>query len=38
MVYETEETNFELNGVASGSYIVKVQGDQVSKSQKIVVK
>jgi hypothetical protein len=38
MVYETEETNFELNGVASGSYIVKVQGDKVSKSQKIVVK
>lgn len=38
MVYETEETNFELNGVASGSYNVKVQGDKVSKSQKIVVK
>lgn len=38
MVYETVETNFELNGIASDSYIVKVQGDQVSKSQKIVVK
>ena len=36
-VFETEETNFVLSGVASGAYVVKVQGAKASKSQKIVV-
>ena len=36
-VYETTETNFELNGVASGAYVVKVQGAKAAKSQKIIV-
>ena len=36
-VFETEETNFVLSGVASGAYVVKVQGVKASKSQKIVV-
>ena len=36
-VFETEETNFVLSGVASGAYVVKVQGTKASKSQKIVV-
>ena len=36
-VFETEETNFVLSGVASGSYVVKVQGAKASKSQKIIV-
>ena len=36
-VFETEETNFVLSGVASGAYVVKVQGAKASKSQKIIV-
>ena len=36
-VFETEDTNFVLSGVASGAYVVKVQGAKASKSQKIVV-
>ncbi len=36
-VFETEETNFVLSGVVSGAYVVKVQGANASKSQKIVV-
>ena len=36
-VFETEETNFVLSGVASGAYVVKVQGAKTSKSQKIIV-
>ena len=36
-IFETEETNFVLSGVASGAYVVKVQGAKASKSQKIVV-
>ncbi|MEE1096816.1 MAG: leucine-rich repeat protein [Bacteroidales bacterium] len=36
-VYETTETNFELNGVASGAYVVKVYNNNASKTQKIVV-
>ena len=36
-VFETEETNFVLSGVASGAYVVKVQGAKAAKSQKIVV-
>ena len=36
-VFETEKTDFVLSGVASGAYVVKVQGAKASKSQKIVV-
>ncbi len=36
-VYETTETNFELNGVASGAYVVKAYNNNASKTQKIVV-
>ncbi|MEE0916782.1 MAG: leucine-rich repeat domain-containing protein [Bacteroidales bacterium] len=36
-VFETEDTNFVLSGVASGAYVVKVQGAKASKSQKVVV-
>jgi hypothetical protein len=36
-VFETTETNFELNGVASGAYVVKVYNNNASKTQKIVV-
>ena len=36
-VFETEETNFVLSGVASGAYVVKVQGAKAAKSQKIIV-
>ena len=36
-VFETEETNFVLSGVASGAYVVKVQCAKASKSQKIIV-
>ncbi len=36
-VFETEEMNFVLSGVASGAYVVKVQGVKASKSQKIVI-
>ncbi|MEE0948200.1 MAG: leucine-rich repeat domain-containing protein [Bacteroidales bacterium] len=36
-VYETTETNFELNGVASGAYVVKAYNNKASKTQKIIV-
>ena len=36
-VFETSETNFVLSGVASGAYVVKVQGAKAAKSQKIIV-
>lgn len=36
-VYETNETDFVLSGVASGAYVVKVQGAKAAKSQKIIV-
>ena len=36
-VFETEKTDFVLSGVASGAYVVKVQGAKASKSQKIIV-
>ena len=36
-VFEIEETNFVLSGVASGAYVVKVQGAKAAKSQKIIV-
>ena len=36
-VFETEKTDFVLSGVASGAYVVKVQGAKAAKSQKIIV-
>jgi hypothetical protein len=36
-VFETSETNFVLSGLASGAYVVKVQGAKAAKSQKIIV-
>ncbi|MBO5963650.1 MAG: T9SS type A sorting domain-containing protein, partial [Bacteroidales bacterium] len=36
-VFETSETNFVLSGVASGAYVVKVQGAKAAKSQKIIL-
>lgn len=36
-VFETEESNFVLNTVPAGAYVVKVQGSKSVKSQKIIV-
>lgn len=36
-VFETEESNFELNTVPAGAYVVKVQGAKSVKSQKIII-
>lgn len=36
-VFETEESNFELNTVPAGAYVVKVQGSKSVKSQKIII-
>ena len=37
-VFETSETSFVLNDVATGTYVVKVYNNQGSKTQKIVVR
>ena len=36
-VFETEESNFELNTVPAGAYVMKVQGSKSVKSQKIII-
>lgn len=36
-VFETEESNFELNTVPAGAYVIKVQGSKSVKSQKIII-
>lgn len=36
-VFETEESNFELNTVPAGAYVMKVQGAKSVKSQKIII-
>lgn len=36
-VFETEESNFVLNTVPAGAYVMKVQGSKSVKSQKIII-
>lgn len=36
-VFETQESNFELNTVPAGAYVMKVQGSKSVKSQKIII-
>lgn len=36
-VFETEESNFVLNTVPAGAYVIKVQGSKSVKSQKIII-